>query len=110
MTTHPNTDPDAPAKTKPRGAERQVDRETRNPWFRWTLHFGAPMTISLIVHAAAVLLFSIATVVHATAPKETVTVTANPGTSMDSQASRHRKALETQIAAAREQLASLAAR
>lgn len=72
MSKLPDSDPDRRTADKPRTVERQVDREVKNPWFRWTLHFGAPMTASLIFHGAAVLLFSLATVVGATAPKEQV--------------------------------------
>lgn len=72
MSSLPDSDPDQPAGEKKPSAERQVDREVRNPWFRWTLHFGAPMTVSILFHAAAVLLFSLSTLVAAPPPKDEI--------------------------------------
>jgi hypothetical protein len=61
-----------PDKQPPRGQERLVDREARNPWFRWTLHIGAPLSMSLAVHVVFVILFSLTTIVAATSGREEV--------------------------------------
>lgn len=37
------------------------DREARNPYFRWLLHLGLPLTLSLAVHLALVLLVGLKT-------------------------------------------------
>ncbi|MCG3129183.1 MAG: hypothetical protein CHACPFDD_04093 [Phycisphaerae bacterium] len=34
--------------------DRMVDREARNPWYRWLLHFGVPAAGSLVFHVVVV--------------------------------------------------------
>lgn len=41
--------------------EHLVDREARNPWFRWLIHFGAPMGVSLAIHTLLFALLGVTT-------------------------------------------------
>jgi hypothetical protein len=75
MNAEPQTKSD---KQPPRGQERLVDREARNPWFRWTLHIGAPLSMSLAVHVILIILFSVTTMVAARSASEGVEVELTP--------------------------------
>jgi hypothetical protein len=57
----------------PRGAARIVDRESRNPWLRWMVHFGGPMGASLLFHALMIGLLSLSGFVVMT-PKSPIDV------------------------------------
>ena len=39
--------------------EPLADREVRNPFFRWTIHLGLPLTASLLVHALLVAILAL---------------------------------------------------
>lgn len=45
--------PQRPARIKRPAPEPEplADRELRNPYFRWMVHLGVPLTVSLLVHA-----------------------------------------------------------
>lgn len=60
MSTKPNAATPPPAVRMP-DPENPADREMRNPWFRWLMHLGVPMTISLIVHASLLAILALST-------------------------------------------------
>ncbi len=69
MSDTPHTEPTKPPQ---RGQDRLVDREARNPWFRWTVHVGGPLGVSLAMHVVFVIMFSLTTIVAATTAREDV--------------------------------------
>ncbi len=41
--------------------ENLVDREARNPYFRWLMHLGAPLAASLVIHLVLIVLIGLKT-------------------------------------------------
>lgn len=51
-----------PAPSEPRAPfEAPPDRERRNPFFRWLMHLGLPMSISIVVHVVLFALMALKT-------------------------------------------------